>query len=49
MDETHDNMQGKDNGRAGGKNFAIGNSLIPRDVVGTNNSHFTVVPILDMN
>ena len=49
MGKTGDNTHGKDNGRAGGEKFVIGNSQIPRYVVGTINSHFTVVPISDMN
>jgi hypothetical protein len=42
-------MHGKDDVRAGGEKFVVGNGQIPRDVVGANNLHFTVVPSSDMN
>jgi hypothetical protein len=40
MDEIGHNKHSKDDGRASGEKFVIGNGQITRDVIGTKDSHF---------
>jgi hypothetical protein len=49
MDETGDNTHGKKDGRRGGEKFVVGKGQGANNIVGTNDCHFTVVPITNMN
>jgi hypothetical protein len=49
MDETGDNTHGKKDGRRGGERFVVGRGQGARNVVGTNDCHFTVVPTSNLD
>ena len=49
MDETGDNTHGKKDGRRGGERFVVGKGQGARNVVGTNDCHFTVVPTSNLD
>ena len=47
MDETGSNTNGKSDKRNGGEKKVVGTGTTPREIVGTRDSHFTVVPVTD--
>ncbi len=49
FDKTRDNTHGKSDGRRWGEKFVIAKDQVAKIDVGTNNSHFTVVPITNLN
>ena len=49
FDETGDNTHGKSDSRREGERFVVANGQAAKNVVRTNNSHFTVVPITNLN
>ena len=49
FDETGDNTHGKSDSRRGGERFVVAKGQAAKNVVGTNDSHFTVVPITNLN
>ena len=49
MDETGDNTHGKNDCKNGGEKKVVTTGTLPREVVGIKNSHFTAVPITDLN
>jgi len=49
MDETGDNTNGKKDGKKGGEKMVCATSQTPRDLVGTKDAHYTIVPITNLN
>lgn len=49
MDETGDNTHGKNDCKKGGEKKVTVKGLIPRELVGIRDSHFTVAPVTDFN
>ncbi len=49
FDKTGDNTHGKSDGRRGGEKFVIAKGQAAKNVVGTNDSHFTAVPISNLD
>jgi hypothetical protein len=48
MDETGDNTNGKKDGKKGGEKMVCATSQTPRDLVGTKDAHYTIVPITNL-
>jgi len=49
FDETGDHTHGKIDIRRGGERFLVAKGQAAKNVVRTNDSHFTVVPITNLN
>ncbi len=47
LDETGNNMHGKDDGSQGGQRKVVPMGEITRKIVGVKDSHFTITPITD--
>ncbi len=49
FNETGDNTHGKSDGRRGGEKFVVAKGKAAKNVVGMNDSPFTVIPITNLN
>ncbi len=47
MIKTGDNTHGKDNGNQGGQRKVVPRGIIPKELVGVKDSHYTITPITD--
>jgi hypothetical protein len=49
FDKTGDNTDRKSDGRRGGKKFVVAKGQAAKNVLGTNNTYFTVILIINLN